>query len=340
MTPNELSKISFKEMARFFTTYISKDRLNSLKKAYIAISDRHKEGILHGDCIYLSQQMSRALDFAKTGLYATIYSEFHHYPFPDFMKENKLCSYVSKKPSGQIYRMSQNIVPKQYIRNYCAYEPFMYVENMYEYIADARKTKAKYDHSLRLLLGQYSVQSEIEFISGHIVNWPKYLSVKDKPEFVERIRLAYIRFKKDWRKKFEVPDENLEAKAAAWYYVTYHPSEYKSDVTYNSTMARYMSFPWVVDNYILFIANSNSTRAHEDRFLQPVPAEKINSAVKKSSELLFVSEDEDDDESNSESEDDEEAEAYEDDLKSNHEDLDQLRGSAHVISVKLSDLIL
>lgn len=299
VTPNNLSKIAFKEMARFFTTYISKDRLDLLKKAYIAISDRHKVGILHGDCIYLSQQMSRALDFAKTGLYATIYSEFHHYPFPDFMNENKLCSYVSKKPSGQIYHMSQQIICKQYVTNYCAYDPRLYTDTMFEYIADARKTKAKYDHSLRLLLGQYSVQSEIEFISGHIMNWPKYLSVKDKPGFVKRIRTAYIRFKKDWKKKFEVADEDLEAKAAAWYYVTYHPSEYKSDVTYNSTMTRYMSFPWVVDNYISFIADSNSVRTHEERFLQPVPAEKINSAMKKNRDL-FISKDEDDNESSSE----------------------------------------
>jgi hypothetical protein len=60
-TPNNLPKITFKEMAKFFTTYISKDRLDLLEKAFIAISDRHKEGILHGDCIYLSQQLSRAL---------------------------------------------------------------------------------------------------------------------------------------------------------------------------------------------------------------------------------------------------------------------------------------
>lgn len=61
VTPKNLSKIAFKEIAKYFTTYISKDRLDFLKNAYVAISDRHKEGILHGDCIYLSQQLSRAL---------------------------------------------------------------------------------------------------------------------------------------------------------------------------------------------------------------------------------------------------------------------------------------
>lgn len=72
-TPNDLPKIAFKEMAKYFTTYISKDRLDVLKKAYIAMSDRHKEGALHGDCIYLSQQLSRAL-----GKYIYIYSFFCH----------------------------------------------------------------------------------------------------------------------------------------------------------------------------------------------------------------------------------------------------------------------
>jgi hypothetical protein len=61
VTPKDLNKIAFKEIAKYFTTYISKDRLDFLRKAYIATADRHKEGTLHSDCIYLSQQLSRAL---------------------------------------------------------------------------------------------------------------------------------------------------------------------------------------------------------------------------------------------------------------------------------------
>ncbi|KAG2234308.1 hypothetical protein INT48_000758 [Thamnidium elegans] len=370
-TPNNLPKIAFKEMAKYFTTYISKDRLDVLKKAYIAISDRHKEGVFHGDCIYLSQQLSRALDFAKTGLYATIYSEFHEYPFPDFMEENKLCTYTSKKPSGQIYRISSQIVGKQYVANHCSYDPRLFTDDMYKYIADARKVKSKYDHSLRLVLGRYTVRTEIEFISGHILHWPKYLSLKDKPRFIERIRAAYIKFKEDWRQEFEAEFLNyhgqdlqtlIKAKVAAWYYVTYHPSEYKSDVTYNSTMERYMSFPWVLDDHIASIAIINSIRPRENRFLQAVSAEMINSAVKRTAEVLFESEDEDndsdddiEDESSSDSEqEDELAGRLEDNIEDYTIEQEPVHGQgnvdhystvtqgeeSHVINVKLSDLIM
>ncbi|GAA5799057.1 hypothetical protein HPULCUR_004466 [Helicostylum pulchrum] len=312
-----------------------------------------------------------SLDFAKTGLYATIYSEFHEYPFPDFMEENKLCTYTSKKPSGQIYRISSQIVGKQYVANYCSYDPRLFTDDMYKYIADARKVKAKYDHSLRLVLGRYTVRTEIEFISGHILHWPKYLSMKDKPRFIERIRAAYVKFKNDWRQEFEAEFLNycgqdlqslIEAKAAAWYYVTYHPSEYKSDVTYNSTMERYMSFPWVLDDYIVSIAIINSTRPREERFFQAVSAEMIKNAVKETAEFLFDSEDEDND-SDDDSEDESSSESEQegqlaDVLEDNTENYtieqehiqDQGSGDRYntgtqeeeelVISVKLSDLIM
>lgn len=65
MTPFNSKKISFKEAAKFFTTYISKDRSRALNEAYIAIADRQKEGVFTGDCIYISQQIARALGIIR-----------------------------------------------------------------------------------------------------------------------------------------------------------------------------------------------------------------------------------------------------------------------------------
>lgn len=61
MTPHQSKKISFREAAKFFTTYISRDMSRKLCEAFIAIADRHKDGVFNGDCIYLSLQMARAL---------------------------------------------------------------------------------------------------------------------------------------------------------------------------------------------------------------------------------------------------------------------------------------
>lgn len=59
--PKNLKKMTFKEASKFFTTYISRDTFRLLNRAYMAFSDRHKEGIFNGNCIYLSHQVCRAL---------------------------------------------------------------------------------------------------------------------------------------------------------------------------------------------------------------------------------------------------------------------------------------
>lgn len=221
------------------------------------------------------------------------------------MKENPLRTYTSKKPQGQIYHISTQLKEMPFITNQCLYDPRLFLDDMYEYITEARNSKEKYNHGLRILMGQYSVRTEIEFISGYIVQWPKYLSTKDRHNFIERIKSAYIRFKREWRHHFELefagyqgPDlqEKMKAKTAAWYYVTYHRSEYKSDVTYNTTLSRYMSFPWVLDDYIVNIAYHNDTRPMKYYYSEAIPAEKIENATKKDN-LLLVSDDDSDDES-------------------------------------------
>lgn len=73
ITPLQSKKISFKEAAKFFTTYISKDKTMALNDAFIAIADRQKEGVFNGDCIYLSQQISRALGKLKDDTQSPIF---------------------------------------------------------------------------------------------------------------------------------------------------------------------------------------------------------------------------------------------------------------------------
>ena len=263
------------------------------------------------------------------------------------MGENMLKTYASKKPIGQLYNVSAQLSPKHFITSRCIYDTRLYLDNMYEFIAEARKSKARYDHSLRILIGQYSVQSEIELISGHIMTWPKYLSLKDKPGFAKRMRKAYIRLKNEWIELFELEfinyqgediREKMRAKAAAWYYVTYHRSEFKSDVNYNSAMTRYMSFPWVVDDYLTYIAEMNTNRPAKDYYLQPVSAEKINS-VAKNTNILFLSDDEDDEEETDSKDDTDEDGDTENETDINQGSPIPENDPIPVLSVKLSDLL-
>lgn len=380
MTPRQSKKISFREAAKFFTTYISKDMSRKLYEAFIAIADRHRDGVFNGDCIYLSLQMSRALDFAKTGMYATINRDLIQYPFPDFMRQRPLKTYTSSTPLGSIYRTTQSMYERPLSNTHCYYDTRLYVQDMYKYIIQARKMKAKYDHSLRILLGQYSVKTEVEFISGHIIEYPKYLNEQYRPQFLERIQAAYVRFRKYWKQVFDVQWANndtngqqpssstsfsslsseeksaeIEAKAAAWYYVTYHPSEFKSDTIYSKTMQRYMSFPWVVESHLIYIAHKNDSRPNLREYSQPIPAEKMEHHARlhrgPQAETIFA---ESNDETSSEEEendtDNENLTHHHQQLNSygldlprhpqemdphHHEDVDEVP----VITVKLADLL-
>ncbi|OBZ89720.1 RNA-dependent RNA polymerase 1 [Choanephora cucurbitarum] len=317
-TPRSLKRITFRETAKFFTTYVSQDTSYLLKKAYTIMADKHADGILSGNCIYLSQQMSRAIDFAKTGMYATINREFIRCPYPDYMEGSGFRTYKSQKIVGMLHREIKQYQEKPLLSNHCYYDRRMYVPTMYKYILDARKLKAKYDHSLRLLLAQYSVKTEVEFVSGHILSWPKYLGINQRQEFLERICNAYSKFKAYWKHVFNSPflsaahsgdtsfdlNDEIEARAAAWYYVTYHPSEFKSERVYKATVLRFVSFPWVVDEYISRIAIKNNSRSPMPEQIQPVPQELIfNPSILLQDNVIYSeSEDDDDDEDDEDSE--------------------------------------
>lgn len=262
-------------------------------------------------------------------------SELVHYPYPDFMKQRPLKTFTSAKPLGALYRSTKSMYERPLSNTDCFYDPRMHVQDMYKYIIEARKTKAKYDHSLRILLGQYSVKTEIEFISGHIINWPKYFNEQYRPLFLEQIKAAYVRFRKYWKQVFnsqwasninttenqsnnnQDQSAQIEAKAAAWYYVTYHHSEYKSDVIYNKTLQRYMSFPWVVDNYLIYIAHKNDSRPNLAEFNQAISPEKIENHAKShispDTKIMFA---ESDDEDEYEDDSDESSSKYEDEDES------------------------
>ena len=129
-------------------------------------------------------------------------------------------------------------------------------------------------------MNQYGVTTEYEVVSGFIVSSTIKVEQK-KPRDIQRaaseamtgIRCNYHKkFEKDIFAKYSVKSaaeaknqlgikSKLEAKAYAWYYVTYHPSERGNDADDNM-----ISFPWTVDDYLCDIAirNSGRVKALED----------------------------------------------------------------------------
>ncbi|KAG1148448.1 hypothetical protein G6F37_003314 [Rhizopus arrhizus] len=314
--PPKLNRpIKFSDVSKFIVKYISEDQTNLIKDAWVASADRHSTSIYHGNTLYFAQQLSIMIAYAKTGISVPISEELYEYPIPDFMEQDSPMSYQSKKPLGYIHRLVKTIEKRHYVSNRCEYDTRLYVEGMHKFILDARKTKIRYDNSLRLLMGEYGICSEIEFISGCIVHFPKYTSESDKKELTQKIRRAYIQFKNEWKKYFEfefykedvkhLSEDELnyyvEAKAAAWYYVTYHPAENKEYQKNTEVLSRCLSFPWVIDDYIVYIASKNSDRPNIAAYKEPVPESLIIShASKDTAYIIEESDSEDEDEDDNE----------------------------------------
>ncbi|ORE12077.1 RdRP-domain-containing protein [Rhizopus microsporus var. microsporus] len=253
--PPELGRdILVSDAIKFVVNYISTDRRELLKDAYTAFADRCRANTYDGLTLHLGQQLAMAIDFVKTGIRPSLNEEIYEYPIPDFMKEDPFKTYPSIKPLGFIHRTLQSVDSRPYLLNRCDYDPRLYLDGMHQYILEARTTRVKYDSDLRLLMGQYGIRSEIEFVSGYIDHWPKYMSHNDRKNITRKAKEAYTRLKKAWRHSFELEfyqhdglskdklDEKMELKAAAWYYVAYHPAENASSSKEIGLYNRFFSF--------------------------------------------------------------------------------------------------
>ncbi|CAG8483573.1 7867_t:CDS:2 [Paraglomus brasilianum] len=136
----------------------------------------------------------------------------------------------------------------------------------------ARITKRAYDADVRGLMNQYGVMTEYEVVSGFIINAIVKADHKKVREIQRAVSEAMVGIRRNYRQKFEKDifaeysvksaaeaknqayiKSNLEAKACAWYYVTYHQSErgdYRND--------NMISFPWTVDDHLCDIAIRNA----------------------------------------------------------------------------------
>ncbi|KAI8972466.1 RNA dependent RNA polymerase-domain-containing protein [Pilobolus umbonatus] len=256
-TPNE---ITLTDVAKFFVNFISMDKTDAIENAYTTSID--SSGVNHGESLFLAEQKSRALDFATTGVCAQLPDEFYHTPSPDFVECNALKSYKSKSINGYNYRTAKVFKYHEITSNYPVYyDTRIYAPHMNEYIAQARTMKTKYDYQLKILLIQYSIQSEIEFISGCIIHWPKWTTPKERKQLAESIHWAYHQLKQSWRSKIESTfkddpgrESKMEAMAAALYYITYHPTERNN---HRHLGTEFFSFPWVMDDILCSLASKD-----------------------------------------------------------------------------------
>ncbi|KAG0172617.1 hypothetical protein DFQ28_010182 [Apophysomyces sp. BC1034] len=284
--PNEVDDVNISHIKKFFVNYINNDNLGQIANAHLAMSDLSAKGALDGNCRRLAQLHSVAVDFPKSGKPAILPGELRINIFPDFMQKEDKQSYRSQKVLGRIFREIDKTDYTEYqsrLVNTTEYDVRLRLPGIEKYIAEARESKYKYDCDLSALMNQYGVQTEAEITSGCIIEWTKKTNRKSTHEIQKQAMSAVAAMRKLWRKQFEsefygdgseashVLSQSTrpqqEIKAAAWYYVTYHPVERCRNLSYEGS---FVSFPWVVDDIICAIAVRNNSVIQTPELMQPV----------------------------------------------------------------------
>ena len=256
-------------MEEYFVNYIVNDSLGIIANAHTVHADKQPEKAMSRPCIELAKLFSIAVDFPKTGVPAVIPHTLHVKEYPDFMEKPDKPTYESHNVIGKLFREVREIAPstnssmsfsKATARR--SYDPDMEVDGFEDFIDDAFYYKSSYDYKLGNLMDYYGIKTEAEILSGNIMKMAKSFT---RRRDAEAITLAVKSLRKEARAWFNEKGSELDsgiddvnAKASAWYYVTYHHTYWGC---YNEGMDRdhFLSFPWCVYDKLVLIKKDKAS---------------------------------------------------------------------------------
>ncbi|CAL1408356.1 unnamed protein product [Linum trigynum] len=265
--------VTIEEVEEYFTNYIVNYSLGIVAHAHIVFADKEPRKAMSKPCIELAHKFSIAVDFNKTGVPAVIPPHLHVKEYPDFMEKPEKPTYQSYNVIGKLFREVKDIAPhtscvksftKQVARQ--CYDPDLEVDGYEAYLADAFYYKSNYDYKLGNQMDYYGIKTEAEILCGNIMKLSKSFT---KRRDSEAIGMAVRALKKEARSWFNEKGSNLDsedddvyAKASAWYHVTYHPKYWG---VYNEGMNRphFLSFPWCVYDKLIHIKKKKVARRKE-----------------------------------------------------------------------------
>ncbi|KAJ1280935.1 hypothetical protein BS78_04G270300 [Paspalum vaginatum] len=251
--------VTIEEIEEYFTNYIVNESLGIIANAHVVFADKEYMKAESAPCIELAKLFSVAVDFPKTGVPALVPPELYVKEYPDFMEKLDKVTYDSNGVIGKLYREIKKHTPhiKHFTRDVArrSYDTDLIVDGYEDYITEAVEFKGEYDFKLGNLMDHYGIKSEAEIVSGCILKMGKNFS---KRSDADAIRMAVRSLRKEARSWFsetsadEDGQDAIEAKASAWYHVTYHPQFWGS---YNEEYDRphLISFPWCVYDQLVCI---------------------------------------------------------------------------------------
>ncbi|KAF8775933.1 hypothetical protein HU200_004068 [Digitaria exilis] len=254
--------VKIDEVEEYFTNYIVNGSLGIIANAHVVFADKEYLKAESAPCLELAKLFSVAVDFPKT-VPAQIPYELHVGEYPDFMEKVDKTTYVSKGVIGKLYREIKKHAPhiKYFTKDVArrSYDSDLIVDGYEDYISEAIEFKQEYDLKLGNLMDHYSIKSEAEKISGCILKMARRFT---KSCDADSIRMAVRSLRKEamsWFSEMCMDDngigqDDLDAKASAWYHVTYHPEYWGCyNDRYVQDRPHLISFPWCVYDRLIRI---------------------------------------------------------------------------------------
>ncbi|KAJ0719093.1 putative RNA-directed RNA polymerase [Helianthus annuus] len=270
--------VTIEEVEEYFTNYIVNDSLGKISNAHTVFADREPTKAMAEPCVELAKLFSIAVDFPKTGVPAVMPSNLRPKEYPDFMEKPDKTTYESQNVIGKLFREVKHIAPQN-----CPVTPFtkevarqtydadMEVIGFQDYIDEAFDFKTRYDNKLGSLMDYYGIKTEAELLTGSIMKMSRSF---DRRNDAEAVGLAVKSLRKETRNWFssgggdrDTEDDNVYAKASAWYHVTYHPQYWgRYDAGYDEGKPRhFLSFPWCIHDKLIEIKKRKARiRRHVD----------------------------------------------------------------------------
>ncbi|KAA8529779.1 hypothetical protein F0562_034121 [Nyssa sinensis] len=268
-------EVTIEEVEEYFTNHIVNDTLGIIDNTHLVFADKEPDKARSKPCIQLAKLHSVAVDFPKTGVPAEIPPKLRAKEYPDFMEKPDKTTYESQSVIGKLFREVKDMAPQtcsitlfteEGARN--SYDPDMEVDGFENYISDAFNYKTEYDYKLGNLMDDYGIKTEAEILSGRMMKLSK--KSFDRRKDAEEIGLAVRSLRKEARtwfnkKQSNSRDDDIYAKASAWYHVTYHPNYWGR---YNEGLNRdhFLSFPWCVYDKLLNIKRVLNLSSLEQQF--------------------------------------------------------------------------
>ncbi|KAI3858332.1 hypothetical protein MKW92_004084 [Papaver armeniacum] len=276
--------VQIEEVEEYFANYMINDSLGVIANTHTAFADKELLKAESEECIELAKLFSIAVDFPKTGVPAEIPPHLRVKEYPDFMEKLDRPTYESKRVIGKLFRQVKDIAPHtSHIKSFTLevakklYDTDMEVDGFEDYLDDAYFHKGEFDYKLANLMDYYGIKTEAEILGGSVMKLSKSFNMRRD---AESISLAVRALKKEARTWFDKKssinsgsqeDDDVYAKASAWYHVTYHPKYFGC---YHQEMSRdhFLSFPWCVYDKLIHIKKNNSLRRKhnwslEDQFM-------------------------------------------------------------------------